>query len=90
MSVPALHISGLDNYVLPHPLIQKKLGGKGTTNAPLNGSQPGGFYWGSDFRRAYAPGVGLNGAGQNAGLFEYDGYFASDIIAYNNQPVCRM
>ena len=31
------------------------------------------------------PGTALTGAGQNVGLLEFDGYFASDIAAYRNQ-----
>jgi hypothetical protein len=37
---------------------------------------------GHDFRAAYAPGVVLTGSGQAVGLFELDGYYASDITAY--------
>ncbi len=90
LAAPILHISGLDNFVLPHPLIRHSpqgsgpagpLGG-GTKPAPLSGTGPGGSYLSTDFRNAYAPGVTLNGTGQNAGLLEYDGYFANDIIAY--------
>jgi uncharacterized repeat protein (TIGR01451 family) len=80
LTVPILHISGLDNYVIPHPAGLRKVPiGNGR---PLNGSGPGGTYLGSDFRNAYAPGVVLTGAGQNVALFEYDGYFTSDIVAY--------
>ena len=88
-----LHISGLDNYVLPHPFSHKlpkakghanPLGG-GTNNAPLNGSGPEGSFLGYDFRNAYAPGVTLTGSGQNCALFEYDGYYTSDILAYEQQ-----
>jgi uncharacterized repeat protein (TIGR01451 family) len=93
LSLPVLHISGLDNYVLPRPLLHRKaspnghgnpLGG-GPTNAPLDGSGPDASYLGYDFRTAYAPGVTLTGAGQNAALFEYDGYFISDIITYEDE-----
>ena len=37
---------------------------------------------GNDFRAAYAPGVTLDGTGQKVGLLEFDGYYASDITAY--------
>jgi hypothetical protein len=37
---------------------------------------------GSDFTHAYAPDTQLNGAGQEVGLFENDGYTPSDITAY--------
>ena len=39
-------------------------------------------YIGNDFRKAYVPGVSLTGSGQSVGLFELDGYFQSDILAY--------
>ncbi len=90
LPVRVLHISGLDNYVIPHPLSQKvrtvknrnnRLGG-GTGNAPLSGSGPDASYYGYDFRNAYTPGVSLIGTGQNAALFEYDGYYTSDITSY--------
>jgi uncharacterized repeat protein (TIGR01451 family) len=93
LNLPVLHISGLDNYVLPHPLSHKlprargranPLGG-GTNNAPLNGSGPDGSFLGYDFRNAYTPGVTLTGAGQNCALFEYDSYYPSDILAYEQQ-----
>ena len=89
-SVPVLHISGLDNYVLPHPFIHTvpveqwrahPLGG-GTNPVPMSGSGPDGSYIGYDFRNAYAPGVTLTGARQNAALLEYDGFYESDILAY--------
>ena len=50
-----------------------------------NGSAPYGSYAGGDFRAAYAPGVTLTGSGQSVALLEYDGYYASDIAAYESQ-----
>jgi subtilase family serine protease len=79
---PVLHISGLDNYILPHPLLHP-MPATGTTNATGNaGSGPFGTFMGHDFRAAYAPGVALTGAGQAVGLFELDGYYTTDITAY--------
>ncbi|HEY3862074.1 MAG TPA: kelch repeat-containing protein [Verrucomicrobiae bacterium] len=79
-------IEGLNNYALPHPACSgTALGAVGNViirSGP--GSGPGGTYWGSDFRSAYAPGVALNGAGQSIGLLEFDGYAASDIAYYEN------
>ena len=79
-----LHVSGLDNYRLPHPLLAKRMpvGGQPQTNTPELGSGPGGTYFGYDFRAAYAPGVTLNGSGQSVALLEFDGYFQSDILIY--------
>ncbi len=37
---------------------------------------------GSDFRKAYLPGVTLTGAGQTLGLLEFDGYYTNDIASY--------
>jgi uncharacterized repeat protein (TIGR03803 family) len=83
LAVPVLSISGLDNYKLPHPMnlkssVQAPLG----RTRPLAGSGPSGTYLGNDFRAAYVPGVSLTGAGQTVGLLEFDGYYASDIVAY--------
>ncbi len=50
----------------------------------LSGSGPEGYFLGNDFRAAYTPGVGLTGAGQALGLFELDGYYASDIAGYES------
>jgi subtilase family serine protease len=83
LTVPVLHISGLDSYSLPHPasLHRKPVDLSGTAK-PNAGSGTGGSYLGNDFRNAYLPGVSLAGAGQIVGLLEFDGYFASDIAAY--------
>jgi uncharacterized repeat protein (TIGR03803 family) len=82
-SLPILSVSGLDNYVLPHPMAHLKT--KTGTAVPATGTGPGGNYRGYDFRNAYAPGVSLTGTGQNLGLVEFEGYYASDITTYENQ-----
>ena len=74
-------ISGLNNYVLPHP----KYKIQPSNTSPKSGSGPAGNYRGNDFRAAYVPGTTLNGAGQVVGLLQFDGYFASDITAYETQ-----
>jgi hypothetical protein len=80
LAVPALHISGLDDFLLPRPLLHKM---PASPNAnPNAGSGPGGSYMGNDFRAAYTPSVSLSGSGQTVGLLEFDGYYASDITAY--------
>jgi hypothetical protein len=55
-------------------------------NAPLQtGSGPGGALSPSDIKAAYnLSGVSQNGSGQTLGLFELDGYTASDITAYES------
>lgn len=80
--VPILHISGLDNYTLPHPRIHKATVERAMSVAPHSGSGPGGTYMGDDFRAAYAPGVTFTGSGQIVGLLEFDGYYSNDITAY--------
>ena len=83
--VTLLHISGLDNYDLPHPHHQiKPLNNTGTVS-PKAGSGPGGAYAGGDFRAAYLPGTTLTGTGQAVALLQFDGYYASDIAAYKTQ-----
>ena len=86
-AIPILHMSGLNDYVLPRPaslLVQPADRAPGGT--PLGGSGSGGTYRGSDFRTAYAPGISanLNGTGQMVGLLQFDGYFPADIAAYES------
>lgn len=90
--LPVFHVSGLDNYLVPHPLLRQlpmpkpDLGSGISSNVrPDLGSGPNGEYMGKDFRAAYAPGVTLDGTGQAIGLFELDGYFTADIISYEAQ-----
>lgn len=98
-SVPAglavLDIGGLDNYRRPHPhLLRQSPPASSPTPAQnnasklqsraFNGSGPGGSYMGDDFRNAYAPGTTLDGSGQTIALVQFDGYFPSDIVAYEN------
>jgi subtilase family serine protease len=74
------HISGLDNYALPHPLFVKR----DLKVQPLatTGSCPGQSFCGSDMRAAYYEGSALTGAGQNVGLLEYAGYDIQDVNTY--------
>ena len=83
--VPILHISGLDNYALPHPNFQVRPADIAASATPKAGSGPGGTYQGSDFRNAYVPGTSLTGAGQTVGLLQFDGFYASDISTYERQ-----
>ena len=83
--VPILHVSGLDNYSLPRPigfrLTEQATNGGGVT--PYNGSAPGGLYVGSDFRKAYAPGVTNTGAGQYIAIIDVGGpYYTNDVYMY--------
>jgi uncharacterized repeat protein (TIGR01451 family) len=88
-SVPSdlsvLDISGLNNYSRPHSLMKKFQPFTGTVASAksLNGSAPDGTsYMGYDYRNAYVPGTTLTGAGQKIALVQFDGYFPSDIAAY--------
>jgi subtilase family serine protease len=78
LEVPLLHISGLDNYTLPHAKNIRTSEPPGGTDKTL-GSGPGGSYIGSDMRAAYYGSGPLNGSGQTVGLFEYAGYEMSDV-----------
>lgn len=77
-NVSLLHISGLDNFVLP---VAKNTFGSGLV-AKASGSGPSGSFLGSDLRTAYYGSGSLNGSGQTVALFEYKGYNPSDINTY--------
>jgi hypothetical protein len=85
--VPILSISGLSDYIVPHPALLIQDPAELTNRpVPLGGSGPSGSYRGSDFRAAYAPGIpaSLNGSGQSVGLLQFDGYNVSAINAYES------
>jgi subtilase family serine protease len=76
-------VSGLSNYILTRPKSLQRVQTNGTADAnPRNGPSSGGSYMGNDFRTAYLPGVTLTGTGQMVGLLQFDGFYASDILAY--------
>ena len=82
LDVPILHISGLDNEVLP---VEKNLvGSASVTSSKTTGSGPGGSFYGSDLRTAYYGSGSLNGSGQKLAIFAYKGYNSSDINTYFN------
>ena len=86
------HISGLDNYSIPHPAtVHRNLSVQ--SNA-VKGSGPSRSYLGSDMRAAYYGGTALTGNGQTLGLLEYYGYDIADVNTYftnakqtNNVPI---
>jgi hypothetical protein len=84
VTVPILHVSGLDNFELPHPKLKIEPAAQPAGMTPNAGSGPGNTYMGNDFRAAYVPGVSLNGAGQTVGLLQFDGYYSSDIATYES------
>jgi subtilase family serine protease len=84
LNVTVQHITGLSNFVLPHPKVMAPGTGHARSTAPT-GSGPNGNFIGSDFRAAYY-GTGtkakLDGKGQSVGLMELEGYIPSDVPFY--------
>ncbi len=96
------HVSGLDNYSIPHPMLVSRTeyaaahGVDPKTLVPhaTTGSGPSASFLGSDMRAAYYGGTALTGAGQNLGLLEYLGTDLTDLTTYfknakqtNNVPI---
>jgi subtilase family serine protease len=96
------HVSGLDNYSLPHALRVNKndyaaangISPRAVVSHATTGSGPSASFLGSDMRAAYYGNGPLNGAGQNLGLFEYLGTDLADLTTYfknvgqtNNVPI---
>jgi len=77
---PLWHISGLDNYSIPHPaVVQRKAGAQPAASV---GSGPSESFLGSDMRAAYYGGTALTGSGQSIGLFEFYGTDLADVDTY--------
>ena len=91
LEIPVLHISGLDNFSLPHPKnIEATRDGSAPKVRKNTGSGPNGQFIGSDLRAAYYGSGPLTGTGQSVGLFELGGYEMSDVQLYFqtvNQPL---
>jgi len=84
LQVPVRHISGLNNFSIPHPMVVRNQAGinqAGILAATVTGSGPGSSYLGSDMRAAYYGGTTLDGNGQSLGLFEFGGYNINDVNA---------
>jgi kumamolisin len=96
------HVSGLDNFSLPHPLFVKKsdyaaahgISPEAVVTHATTGSGPSASFLGSDMRAAYYGKGTLTGSGQNLGLFEYEGTDLADLTTYfknvgqtNNVPI---
>jgi kumamolisin len=87
---PLWHVSGLDNYSIPHPMLVKRsdyaaahgIDAKKLVTHATTGSGPSASFLGSDMRAAYYGGSTLTGAGQNLGLFEYLGTDLTDLNTY--------
>jgi subtilase family serine protease len=76
LSVPLLQITGMSNYVLPHPMLRR------SAAANFTGSGPPFEYLPSDMRAAYYGNGPLTGASQSIGILSFDGYLASDVQLY--------
>ena len=84
------HISGLDNFSIPHPMFVKKsdyarahgIAAEALVSHATTGSGPSASFLGSDMRAAYYGGTTLTGAGQNLGLLEYLGTDLTDLNTY--------
>jgi subtilase family serine protease len=96
------HVSGLDNYSIPHGNYVKKADYAAAhgiypdqvVSHATTGSGPSASFLGSDMRAAYYGGTALTGAGQHVGLLEYYGTDLADLNTYfsnvhqtNNVPV---
>jgi hypothetical protein len=82
-TAPILHVTGLNDYSLPHPKYHARDNATPFTT-PHTGSGPGGAYLGDDFRNAYLPGTTLTGNGQSVALLQFDGFWPTDITTYEN------
>ncbi|HEY3706873.1 MAG TPA: protease pro-enzyme activation domain-containing protein [Terracidiphilus sp.] len=84
------HVSGLDNYSIPRPLVVKRdefaarhgVYPEMVVNHATTGSGPSASFLGSDMRAAYYGGGSLTGAGQHVGLFEFLGTNLADVTTY--------
>jgi len=84
------HISGLDNYSIPHPRYVKRnnfakahgIDPKDLVTHATTGSGPDASFLGSDMRAAYYGETALTGAGQNLGLLEFLGTDLADLDTY--------
>ncbi len=94
LSFSLWHVSGLDNFSLPHPAgLTKNPASSGARSSATTGSGPSASFLGSDMRAAYYGGT-LTGAGQSVGLLEYYGTDLADLNTYytnakqtNNVPI---
>src|SRR5450432_2122809 len=84
------HISGLDNYSIPHPMLVNRntyaaehgMDPADVVSHATTGSGPSASFLGSDMRAAYYGGSTLTGAGQNLGLLEFVGTDLADLTKY--------
>jgi len=77
-----LHISGLDDYSIPRPMLHQRTEHDPKKPLATTGSGPSASYLGSDMRAAYYGSGSLTGAGQNVALLEYYGSDLADLSTY--------
>ena len=90
LAISLWHVSGLNNYSIPHPLYVNRtayaqahgVSPESLVSHATTGSGPSSSFLGSDMRAAYYGGTALTGAGQNLGLFEYYGTDLADLTTY--------
>lgn len=90
LAISLWHVSGLDNYSIPHPLFVKKsdyaaahgISPEAVVSHATTGSGPSASFLASDMRAAYYGGTALTGSGQTLALFEYEGINTSDVQLY--------
>jgi subtilase family serine protease len=95
LSFSLWHISGLDNFSIPHPAgLEKRPANSEVSSNATTGSGPSASFLGSDMRAAYYGGSGLTGSGQSVGLLEFSGTDLADLNTYftnakqtNNVPI---
>jgi len=76
------HITGLDNYSIPKPMLSRRDQHPEAKPPATTGSCPGKSFCGSDMRAAYYGSKSLVGAGQTVGLLEYLGTDLADLKTY--------
>ena len=84
------HISGLNNYSIPRPMLVNRdefaaahgIEPEHAAPSATTGSGPSSSFLGSDMRAAYYGGTSLDGSGQNLGLLEYAGTDLADLSTY--------
>jgi len=78
------HVSGMDNYSIPFPMVVERSVSSNAAQAAPNatGSGPYGLFLGSDTRKAYYGSGSLRGEGQNLGIWSYSGTDLNDLKAY--------
>ena len=94
LGIALWHVSGLDNFSIPHPAgLTKNPQSSGAKSGATTGSGPSASFLGSDMRAAYYGGT-LTGSGQSVGLLEYYGTDLADLTTYytnakqtNNVPI---